>query len=73
MSAAWTFGQISSGQASTVQPCSRMSGETPVATSWSTKRRLSTEMPCCRMRAMLASMRPCVLLTSGERLSVQLT
>lgn len=73
MSAASTLGQISPGQASYCQPCSRMSGWTPVATSWSTSRTVSTATPCFRMRRMLASMRPCVLLASGERFRVQLT
>src|SRR3954469_15071478 len=63
----------SRGHSSVSQPCSRMSGQTPVATSWSTRRTSSTATPCLRMIAALASTSPWVLLTSGLRLSVQLT
>ena len=49
-----------------------MSGQTPVATSWSTSRRLSVATPWRSMSARLASTSAWVLETSGERLSVQL-
>jgi hypothetical protein len=50
-----------------------MSGRTPVARSWSTARISSTVTPCLRMMPVLRSISPWVLLTSGERFSVQLT
>ena len=71
MLAASTFSKII-GQSSVAQPCSRMSGHTPVAMSWSTARTTSTSTPCLRMIPVLISIRPSVLLGSGERLSVQL-
>ena len=58
---------------SPAQPCSVMSGQTPVATSWSTKRISVTETPWLRMISAEMSTRPCVLETSGDRLRVQLT
>ncbi|SFR44602.1 hypothetical protein SAMN04488591_1483 [Microbacterium azadirachtae] len=66
-------GQISSGHASVAQPCSRMSGYTPVATSWSMKRMSSTVTPCDRISAMLRSISPWVWLSSGLRFRVQFT
>src|ERR1700752_786517 len=72
MSLARILGYIS-GQASDPQPCSRMSGQTPVAMSWSTNRISSTSTPCLRMIPALASTSPWVLLTSGLRFRVQLT
>ena len=71
MSAASTFSKIS-GQSSLAAPCSRMSGHTPVAMSWSMARTISTATPCLRMMCALASTRPWVLLISGDRFSVQL-
>ena len=71
MSAAFTFSKIS-GQSSVSQPCSRMSGQTPVAMSWSIARTTSTWTPCCSMMCRLASTRAWVLLGSGDRFSVQL-
>src|SRR5689334_3177395 len=71
MSAAFTCSKIS-GQSSFSQPCSRMSGHTPVAMSWSIARTTSTCTPCCSMMWRLASTRAWVLLGSGERLRVQL-
>jgi len=50
-----------------------MSGQTPVAMSWSAARIVSTVTPCLPMIAALTSIRPWVLLRSGERFSVQLT
>src|SRR5262245_39042975 len=49
-----------------------MSGHTPVAMSWSIARRTSTSTPCLVMMAVLRSISPCVLLTSGDRFSVAL-
>ena len=49
-----------------------MSGQTPVAMSWSTARTTSTCHAVLSMIVRLASTRPWVLLSSGERLSVQL-
>jgi hypothetical protein len=40
--------------------------------SWSIARRTSTPTPCRRMIEALTSISPCVLETSGERLSVPL-
>ena len=71
MSAAMTFSKIS-GQSSTSQPCSRMSGQTPVAMSWSIARTTSTSMPCSSMMCRLMSTRPWVLLGSGDFFKVQL-
>ena len=61
------------GQSSASHPCSRMSGCTPGAMSWSTARISSTETPLSRRICALTSMRPAVCDSSGERLSVQLT
>jgi hypothetical protein len=61
-----------SGQTSVSQPCSVMSGYTPVAMSWSTARSSSTVTPCFIMIAALASTRPWVWLFSGLFFSVQL-
>ena len=71
MSAAITCSKIS-GQSSLSQPCSVMSGQTPVAMSRSTARTRSTVTPLRRMISIEISPRPSVLDTSGERLSVQL-
>ena len=60
------------GQSSRSQPCSVMSGYTPVAISWSTARILLTATPLRSMIAIVRSARPCVCEGSGERLSVQL-
>src|SRR5206468_10901941 len=51
MSAAITFSKIS-GHSSRSQPCSVMSGYTPVAIWWSTARMTSTETP---LRSMIRS------------------
>jgi hypothetical protein len=72
MSAAITFSKIA-GHSSRSQPCSVMSGQTPVAMSWSTARMESTPTPLRRMISIEMSIRPCVFDTSGLRLSVQLT
>src|SRR4051794_18213056 len=72
MSAAFTFSKIS-GQSSVSQPCSRMSGQTPVAMSWSMARTTSTCTPWASMMCRLMSTRPWVLLDSGDRFRVQLT
>src|SRR4051794_40541926 len=50
-----------------------MSGQTPTAMSWSIARNWSTRTPCFSRIPTLRSTRPCVLLTSGDRLSVQFT
>src|SRR6478672_1779564 len=71
MSAASTLSKIT-GQSSVAQPCSRISGQTPVAMSWSMALTTSTATPLVSMIRALMSIRPCVLLTSGDRLSVQL-
>ncbi len=55
------------------QPCSVMSGQTPVAMSWSTARTTSTVTPWRRMISIEMSARPCVFETSGDRFKVQLT
>ena len=49
-----------------------MSGQTPVAMSWSMARTTSTWTPCFSMIVRLASTSPWVLLGSGDRFSVQL-
>ena len=49
-----------------------MSGQTPVAISWSTARMHSTATPLRRMISIEMSIRPWVLETSGLRFSVQL-
>ncbi len=61
------------GHSSVSQPCSVMSGCTPVAMSWSTARIVSTATPRSRMICWDRLARPSVFDTSGERLSVQLT
>src|SRR5262245_36472593 len=61
------------GQASDAQPCSVMSGQTPVAMSWSTARSSSTATPWRSMIARLLSISPWVWLGSGERFKVQFT
>ena len=71
MSAAITFSNRA-GHSSRSQPCSVMSGQTPVAMSWSIARITSTWTPCLSMIARLTSTRPSVWLRSGDRLSVQL-
>src|SRR5262245_41644393 len=71
MWAALTSSKIS-GHSSVCQPCSRMSGQTPVAMSWSMARTTSTWTPCLSMIAALASTRPWVLLGSGDLFRVQL-
>src|SRR6266496_1302296 len=60
------------GQSSAAQPCSVMSGQTPVAMSWSMARSTSTLTPCFSMIARLRSTNPWVWLRSGDRFSVQL-
>ena len=71
MSAAITRSKIA-GHSSTSQPCSVMSGQTPVAIWWSIARMHSTSTPLRRMISIEMSIRPCVLETSGLRFSVQL-
>jgi hypothetical protein len=71
MSAAITFAKIC-GHSSRSQPCSVMSGQTPVAISWSTARRHSTSTPLRRMISIEMSISPCVFDTSGLRFRVQL-
>ena len=61
------------GQASVGQPCSVMSGQTPVAMSWSTARSTSTATPWRSMIDRLTSISPWVWLGSGERFRVQFT
>ena len=72
MSAAMTRSN-SPGHSSAAQPCSVMSGCTPVAMSWSTARTVSTETPLRSMIAIAISASACVFDASGERFSVQLT
>ena len=71
MSAAMTFSKIG-GQSSRSQPCSVMSGQTPVAMSWSMARTWSTVIPCCSMIAIERSASAWVCDRSGERFRVQL-
>ncbi len=71
MSAAMTFSKIA-GQSSCSQPCSVMSGQTPVAIRWSTARMTSTVTPWLSKMSIERRASPSVLDTSGERLSVQL-
>jgi len=66
MSAAMTFSWIA-GQSSRSQPCSVMSGQTPVAIWWSTARITSTDTPCATMIAIERSARPWVCEGSGDR------
>ena len=47
-----------SGHSSLAQPCSDMSGHTPVAMSWSIARITSTATPCLSMIARLRSISP---------------
>ena len=49
-----------------------MSGQTPVAISWSTARMQSTSTPLRRMISIEMSISPWVLETSGLRFRVQL-
>ena len=49
-----------------------MSGQTPVAMSWSIGADESTSTPLRRMISIDMSIRPCVCDCSGERFSVQL-
>ena len=72
MSAAMTLSKIA-GQSSRSQPCSVMSGHTPVAMSWSRARIISTSTPLASRMPIEILARPSVLDTSGERFSVQLT
>ena len=71
MSAAQTL-SWTAGHSSTSHPCSVMSGHTPVATSWSTRRTTSVVTPCFCMISADASTNASVLDTSGDFLSVQL-
>ncbi len=71
MSAAITCSKIA-GHSSASQPCSVMSGQTPVAMSWSIARMHSTSTSFRRMISIEMSIRPCVFDTSGLRFSVQL-
>ena len=59
MSAAITRSKIS-GQSSRSQPCSVMSGQTPVAIWWSIARMPSTATPLRRMISIAMSISPCV-------------
>jgi hypothetical protein len=68
---AYTFSWMA-GHASRFQPCSVMSGQTPVATSWSIRRTVSTVTPCFTMISADASTSAWVFDTSGDRLSVPL-
>src|SRR5438128_12064089 len=61
------------GQSSTGQPCSVMSGQTPVAMLWSTARTSSTSTPCFSRIRRLRFTSPSVLLGSGDRFRVQFT
>ena len=71
MSAAITRSK-SRGHSSRSQPCSVMSGHTPVAMSRSTARTSSTSTPLRRMISIEISMSPSVCEGSGLRFSVQL-
>src|SRR3954468_13396170 len=71
MSAAITCSKMA-GHSSRAQPCSVMSGQTPVAISRSTARTRSTCTPCLRMMSIEIWARPSVLESSGDRFSVQL-
>ena len=71
MSAAITCSKIA-GHSSGSQPCSVMSGQTPVAMSWSIARMHSTSTPLRRMISIEMSIRPWVCESSGLRFSVQL-
>src|SRR5918993_2389485 len=61
------------GQASLAQPWVVMSGQTPVAMSWSTARSSVTATPWPSMIDRLRLISPWVWLGSGERLRVQFT
>ena len=65
MSAAITRSKIA-GQSSRSQPCSVMSGHTPVAISWSIARIWSTVTPFSSMIAIERSASPCVWDGSGS-------
>ena len=71
MSAAITLSKIG-GQSSRSHPCSVMSGQTPMAMSWSSARIISVSTPLASRISMERRARPSVLDTSGERFSVQL-
>ena len=71
MSAAITRSKIC-GHSSRSQPCSVMSGQTPVAIWWSIARMPSTATPLRRMISAEMSISPWVCESSGLRLSVQL-
>ncbi len=71
MSEAITLSKIG-GQSSVSQPCSVMSGHTPVAMSWSRARIISTSTPLASRMPIEILANPSVLDTSGERFSVQL-
>ncbi len=71
MSASSTAG-YRSGHSSDGQPCSVMSGYTPLAMSWSTVLITRVLTPCFSMMRRLTSIRPPVLLVSGDRFSVPL-
>ena len=71
MSAAITRSKIA-GHSSTSQPCSVMSGQTPVAIWWSIARMFATATPLRRMIPSEMSIRPWVFETSGLRFRVQL-
>ena len=71
MSAAITRSKIS-GHSSCGQPCSVMSGQTPVAITWSIARMPSTRTPLRRMISIEMSISPWVWERSGPRLRVQL-
>ena len=71
MSAARTRSKIA-GHSSLAQPCSVMSGHTPVAMSWSTARSSSTVTPWRRMISIEIAANPSVFDGSGERFRVQL-
>jgi hypothetical protein len=57
MCAACTWSKMA-GHSSRSQPCSVMSGHTPVAMSWSTARTISTVTPCRRMISIETSASP---------------
>ena len=71
MSASITFSKIA-GHSSLSQPCSVMSGQTPVAMSWSIARMQSTSTPTRRIISIEMSISPCVWDISGLFFSVQL-
>ena len=71
MSAAITRSKIA-GHSSRSQPCSVMSGQTPVAISWSIARIQSTSTPLRRMISIEMSISPWVWDGSGLLFRVQL-